>query len=328
MQLYIDTKNTEIEVKNQCFLIKNVKQQKIISPNRIESIGILSNIKINSSAIKLAAKNEIPIYFYDYTGKIVSELSNPNYLKHSLLRKKQLYFCNQNEGEHWIIEQLILKTDLQIQTLKRAAKETTSLSKELKIIIESIEMKKTSLAGFIEEDKFKRNTIMGVEGGIAREYFKAINLILPEEFKFSKRTRRPAKDEFNAALNYLYGMTYGQITKAIKASGLDIYVGVLHLTKYKESLVYDCIEPFRPIIDRLLIKLCKQTSLRQNHFTAKNEGVWLSKEGKKIILPAYADLLNQRIKIDNRVLSIRNHIYWQSRNLKQKISNYDIPNNV
>lgn len=328
MQLYIDTKNTEITVKNKCFLIKNLTQQKIISPKRIESIGILSNIKINSSAIKLAAQNEIPIYFYDFTGKVVSELSNPNYLKHSILRKNQLLFCNQTEGQTWILDQLILKTNLQVQTLKRAAKETPSIAKKLKVIIESIETKKLNLKDFKLNNSFNRNAIMGVEGGIARAYFKAINLILPVEFQFIKRSRRPAKDNFNASLNYLYGMTYGQVTKAIKASGLDVYVGVLHITNYKESLVYDCIEPFRPIIDRLLINLCKQEKLKPNHFIEKNSGIWLGKEGKKVILPAYAELLDQRIKIENRVLSIRNHIYWQSRNLKQKINDYDIPYNV
>jgi len=35
----------------------------------------------------------------------------------------------------------------------------------------------------------------------------------------------PAKDEFNAMLNYGYGMLYGMIERSVVVAGLDPYIG-------------------------------------------------------------------------------------------------------
>src|SRR5690606_17902740 len=101
----------------------------------------------------------------------------------------------------------------------------------------------------------------------------------------------------------------GHITKALCAAGLDTYTGGLHTTPYKETLVFDCIEPFRPIVDRLLLQLCREQSLTPFHFRAVPNGYWLNKAGKKVIIPAYVDYLVQRIKFQGRILSIENHMY-------------------
>lgn len=331
MQLYIDTKNTTVEVRNACFLIKKGEVKRIINPKRIESIGVLSSIFINSSAIKLAAKNEIPIYFYNTYGKVEAELSNPDYLKHGKLRHKQLLFVNSIEGKKWVINQLLLKTTLQIQTIKRYKKETilTKLQKEELIeIIKNINVLVAKIKTLKLDKETFRNTLMAYEGNIAKLYFKALNYFLPIEFKFNKRTRRPAKDQFNAAINYLYGITYGRVSMAVKAAGLDVYVGVLHTTNYKESMVFDCIESIRPLIDRLLINLFRDNQLTQKHFSSKGNEFLINKEGKKVILPSYAAYLNKKLKVNNRILSLKNHIFWQSRDLKQLIKNYDLSNTI
>ena len=61
--------------------------------------------------------------------------------------------------------------------------------------------------------------------------------------KFEKRSRRPALDHFNSALNYLYGMTYGVVEGGIFAKGLDPFIGLLHTDQYNEpTLAFDLIE--------------------------------------------------------------------------------------
>jgi len=321
MQVFIDTSQTSIEVRNNAFFIKNQKTSRIISPKRISSIAITSNATLNASAIKLAVNNDVPIYFYNHTGGLIGQLNSPSFLKHARLRQQQLIFMSSEKAIIWAIDQLVLKTNLQIQTLKRYAKDNKFLQESIQPLLASIAENIEKLKHLNLDANKIRNTIMGIEGSIARLYYKAINLLLPSVYQFTKRTRQPGEDYYNTTINYLYGMTYSHITKAIHASGLDAFMGALHTTPYKESLVFDSIEIFRPIIDRLLLHLCKEQLLLDKHFKQVKNGFWLSKEGKKLIIPAYADYLQSRIKIENKVTSIENHIYLSSRKLKILIQN-------
>jgi CRISPR-associated protein Cas1 len=154
---------------------------------------------------------------------------------------------------------------------------------------------------------------MGFEGSISRHYFRAINKVLPVGFKFEKRSRRPAMDYFNASLNYLYGMTYSVVESGVFAKGLDPFIGVLHTDLYsRPTLVYDLIEPIRPLIDRILLELVINNQLTAEHFVEKEQGYWVSKQGKRIIIPSFNDYLQKRVLKDGSVKRLKDHIYAES----------------
>ncbi len=321
IQLYIDTANTFISVKDGLFWVKNKKIQRQISPRRIDSIAITTNVQLNTSVIKLASKNDIPIFIQDRLGRTVAQLRSPYFLKHSDLRLRQLQFMHQKEGKQWAKQQILLKTKEQLVSIKRWAKQFPKHKAVLSEIMLKIQAYIPKIKEFENANPQINDTLMGYEGGIAKHYFKAINTILPPQYRFEKRSRRPGKDYYNVALNYLYGMTYNEVTKAVQSAGLDTFCGTLHKTQYGETLVYDFIEPFRPIIDRLLIDLCLGEVWEDKHFTAINGGYKLNREGKKVLLPKYADYMNQRINWENKVTSIRNHLFLHSRRLKHLINN-------
>ncbi|MDO5976948.1 CRISPR-associated endonuclease Cas1 [Flavivirga jejuensis] len=108
-----------------------------------------------------------------------------------------------------------------------------------------------------------------------------------------------------------------------------LYSKAIHTTPFKESLVFDMIEIFRPIMDRLLIGLCQENQLKPIHFKRVTGGFWLSKAGKKVVITAFNKYLVQRIKIENRVATIQNHMYLQAQHLKLLINtDYDVPYNL
>ncbi|MFK7786622.1 MAG: CRISPR-associated endonuclease Cas1 [Crocinitomicaceae bacterium] len=323
MQLYIDTIHTKLSVKNGTFLISNKSTKRLISPRRVTSIAILTNVLINSAAIKLAAKSEIPIFYFDRTGNLITQLRGPSFLKQSRLRYQQILFMHSDHGKSWVIEQLGLKTDLQSQSLKRYANDLTDVKPRLEELSGLMQKNKIQLLETDFNQLNLSNTLMGIEGGIARLYFQGLNLILPEMYRFQKRSRQPAKDYFNASLNYLYGITYGEITKAIHATGLDTFVGALHKTPYKENLVFDCIESFRPIVDRLLIEICREELLNDTHFKVVKNGIWLSRSGKRRIIEKYNEYLHQRIRFQGKVRTIQHHMYAHVKDLKERINNFE-----
>ena len=67
------------------------------------------------------------------------------------------------------------------------------------------------------------------------------------------------------ALNYGYGVLYGEVERACVLAGLDPYGGFLHVDRPgKLSLAFDLIEPFRPaVVDRaMLAMVVKGTALQ------------------------------------------------------------------
>ena len=72
------------------------------------------------------------------------------------------------------------------------------------------------------------------------------------------------------------------------------------------------IEPIRPLIDRILLDLCINKQLKDIHFIKKEQGFWLSKEGKRLIIPTFNEYLYKRIKVDNQVRRLKDIIYQES----------------
>ncbi len=324
MQLVIDTSQTSISVKNKVFFIQRGTLTKHISPNRITSIAITTHCNINTAAIKLAAQNQIPIYFFNNYGTLQARMSSPYFTNIANLRIKQLLFHNTPQATNWIISLLHKKINTQIETLQRLANKQTKHKQQTAQNIETLKqkLKKTNTLKNIPI-KQCRHSLLGIEGNLSKQYFNAIQCFLPQHMQFKKRSRQPALDYFNAALNYLYGMTYSIVESGVFAKGLDPYVGFMHTHNYlKTALVFDLIEPIRPLIDRLLIQLCIDHKLSQEHFIPKQQGYWLNKAGKRIIIPSFNDFLHQRIKYNNRVQTLKNIIFSYSNELGNIIQNH------
>ena len=288
--------------------------ERIISPARLTSIAITTNCQINASAIKLAAENQVPIYIFNVLGQVQARMWSPYFSNTADLRKLQLKFCDTSAATQWIISLLKRKSTLQIQTLKQSGKNRTGL-------LPQIEKDIVAMADFISSFEAQgnflledcRNTILGIEGNLSKMYFRNLSALMPVPFQFEKRSRQPALDYFNAALNYLYGMTYSVVESGVFAKGFDPFAGYLHTDDYlKTSLVFDLIEPVRPFIDRLLIEIINAGLLTAAHFEQKQQGYWLNKEGKKVLIPAFNDYLYRRIKSDDKFMRLKDMIFNES----------------
>ena len=100
-----------------------------------------------------------------------------------------------------------------------------------------------------------RYQLLSTEGRAAKKYWSALKRIVPERYNWPGRKGRGARDAVNSALNYGYGILYGQIERALVLAGLDPYGGFIHADRPgKPSLVFDAIEEFRQVIvDRTIV---------------------------------------------------------------------------
>jgi CRISPR-associated protein Cas1 len=130
-------------------------------------------------------------------------------------------------------------------------------------------------------------TFRGLEGSAGRILYYTLGQLLPDRYRFVRRSRRPAQDAFNAFLNYAYALLYVRVETALLEAGLNPYIGFMHRDDYQyKSLVYDFIEPFRITTIRAVYQLFARHKVSGQHVRKEPDGsVWLSTEGKRLLLP-------------------------------------------
>jgi CRISP-associated protein Cas1 len=139
------------------------------------------------------------------------------------------------------------------------------------------------------------DTVRGIEGEAARNYFSLLNLLVKEDarehFQLDGRTRRPPRDRFNALLSFLYSMWMNDCRSALETAGLDPQVGFLHaLRPGRAALALDLMEEFRPFADRLALTLINRGQVAQQDFVEREGGaVLLEGEARKTVVVAYQE---------------------------------------
>jgi CRISPR-associated protein Cas1 len=106
-------------------------------------------------------------------------------------------------------------------------------------------------------------TLMGMEGHAANLYFGGFaGMVRNPAFSFTDRNRRPPRDPINACLSFGYAMLLSRAVAAVWGAGLDPHVGMLHEPgRGKPALALDLMEEFRPLIDRLVLRLINRRQL-------------------------------------------------------------------
>lgn len=150
--------------------------------------------------------------------------------------------------------------------------------------------------------------IRGVEDMVARNYWLIVAEVLSDRFEFEGRvfgkTGRPmgAVDPINALFNYGYSLLESQCWRAINANGLDPYIGFVHeAAPGKSPLVYDLQEPFRWLVDKMVIE-----ALEQNLFTKKdfirteNYSLRIRPEGVRKLLTAFNAQLTSKVQFKEK----------------------------
>lgn len=127
--------------------------------------------------------------------------------------------------------------------------------------------------------------LRGFEGTIARLYFGMFGRMLPEQYAFVHRSRRPPLDAVNALMSYTYTFFCRELAAILEALGLDPYLGYLHEpVSGRPSLALDLMEPLRPALaDRFVATALNRGEIQEDDFEAarKEDGaVYLNHQGK------------------------------------------------
>ncbi len=309
MQLVINTYGSYLQKNGDCFKVRTDEKVFEISCKKVSSILISTSAYITTDAIKLAIDNNIDIVFLDEFGNPYSRIWHSKLGSTVLIRRKQLEKSSNLEGAELAKEWIKNKMRNQIDLLRRLAKNREEIRQNIYNFIDIIEkslLRLNDLSGNIEEI---RNSIMSAEALAAKAYFECISMCLPDKYKFNGRSRDPAKDYFNAMLNYSYGILYSRIEKACIVAGLDPYIGFLHSDNYnKKSLVFDLIEMYRIFAEEVVVFLFTERQIKDEYFDKVPDGFVLNKDGRAFLIENFTKFLDEPIKYKGRVVRRENVI--------------------
>lgn len=312
MQLVINSYGSYLRKNGNCFQVKRDDKSFEVAVGKINSILITTAASVTTDAIKLAVDNNIDIVFLNAYGEPYGRVWHPKLGSTTLIRRKQLEIYENSEGLNLVKEWGLKKLDNQIKLLERLRKTRDEKRGELDRYIDDISESRERMKRLRGTIEAKRQDMLGLEGRASRAYFEAISMVMPEKYRFAGRSRNPAKDEFNALLNYGYGILYSLVEKACIISGLDPYVGFLHTDSYnKMSLVFDIIEMFRIYIDEPVIYLFSRRMVKDEFFEPLEQGVGLSKDGKAALIEAVNKALEETIAYRGRNVKTRNTIQME-----------------
>lgn len=308
MQLVINTPGTFITQKDECFRLKQKEKTFDISPLKVESIVITNQAMISTQAIIQALEHNIDIIFLDKFGDPMGRVWFTKLGSTALIRRKQLEVAEKPVGLELVRDMIGRKIENQKGLLKKLMHARPGKEYRFEGPIGTIEQSLNGL--FVKNDDLEnlRNHLMGLEGAAGRAYFQALSTIMPEKYRFEGRSRRPAKDPFNAVLNYCYGILYSLVEKACILSGLDPYVGFLHSDNYnKKSMVFDLIEPFRIYAEQTTVYLFTGKKMKDEYCDSKERAVTLNQKGKPVVVEAMNTHLDETIRYRRKNVK-RRHI--------------------
>jgi len=322
MQLVINTPGTFITQKDECFCLKQQEKKVDISPLKVESIVISNQAMISTQSLVMALEHNIDVVFLDKYGDPIGRVWFSKMGSTALVRRKQLEAAEDIQGLELVLEMIGNKLDNQSRFLKKLMYARPGSEEVFDRALSSINRAKKDLAKCEGEIDQARGTIMGLEGTAGRSYFQALSAIMPDKYQFKGRSRRPAKDPFNAVLNYCYGILYSLVEKACILSGLDPYIGFHHTDNYnKKSLVFDLIEPFRIYADQVAVYLFTGRKIKDEYFDSGDQAISLNTNGKPVVVEAINRHLDESVRYRRRNVKRRYIIQHEAHRLANILLN-------
>lgn len=285
MQLVINTVGSRVRRRSECFLVETPAEKAEFAAHRVTGLLFTTASSISYDAVLLAHEHGIDVQFADCHGEPIALLWHAGAGVGAAVRRRQLEVSATPAGfavaRDWVVRKIVAQAEfLGELRLRRPGREAT-FDDAIAGVRRAADVARR-LEGPIAE---RRDTLMGQEGNASRLYFGVLARLMPAEYRFDGRSRRPARDPFNAMLNYAYGLLYGHARRAALFAGLDPSVGFLHADgPGRPCLALDLVEPFRHLADRAVVLLFTGRRAKADFFERDGDAVRLTRAGRAAVV--------------------------------------------
>jgi CRISPR-associated protein Cas1 len=291
--LYVINPNTYLTLDGENIVVKQEDKLKTRVPlHNLESIITFGYSGVSPALMGACAKRDIALTFVTMNGRflasVVGEQTGSVYL-----RKKQFIVSEDERKSAQIAKNMLIGKFYN----SRFVIERTCRDYPLRVDVPKLKKRsqliKESLTLLSDDTIFELDSLRGIEGRVASEYFEVFDdLILSNkaDFYFHGRTRRPPLDNVNAMLSFMYTILSNDVASALSSVGLDPFVGFLHRDRPgRRSLALDLMEELRaPMVDRFVLTLINSKQISSSDFIKQDNGaVIMNDETRKKLLAAW-----------------------------------------
>lgn len=239
---------------------------------------------ITFDALEWLSVQGVPLVQIDWRGD-VSCVGCANYAAHPGLTQKQLLMQKNGEGfsfAQWLISK-------KIENCHATIKKMSGNSADAKIILQKIK----DQAGLLnKKSRLNLPSLLAIEGNAAAAYFRYWYTLplrwkglsrkpIPQEWQrigtrigTTGKNNQLAAHPVNAILNYAYGVLENQVRGQVLAIGADPTIGFIHAAgNNRPSLVFDLMEPLRPIMDCKILEFVTSRTFSPDDFILGKNGV-------------------------------------------------------
>ncbi|MBK7203145.1 CRISPR-associated endonuclease Cas1 [Candidatus Amarolinea dominans] len=286
----------------------------------LQTIVVASNgVSVSSDVLAACCEEGIPIHFVDSRGRAYASVYSAGLTGTVRTRRAQLKAYDEKIA--LTLARAVARAKLQNQAglLRYAAKYRQESAPEVYAILRDamteVLVKADEALRVLPEAahiETLRESLLAVEGQGAQHYWRGFAALLPKNLEWPGRTGRGALDPVNSALNYGYGILYGQVERAIVLAGLDPYAGFVHADRPgKPSLVFDLVEPFRqPVVDRALLNF-----LNKGGEIERDDKGLLAEACRRGLAERVLDRLERPTEYHDKQFGLRQIIQMQAREL-------------
>ena len=292
-----------INKKDFSILFENEEEKHHIPIEVTDQINIYSNVSLTSNILKTLSNERIRVSYFDRYGNHIGDYIPEGYLGSgkTVLKQSEIY----NDSE----KRCSAAKNIEIASIHNMRANMRYYNKKIKDNIDE-EIKSMSQAIVDINEAFSIEKMMLIEARARGIYYSTFNRIINQkEFEFTKRTRRPPKDELNAMISFGNTMLYNYFAQFVSKTSLDDRIGVVHATNNRaHSLSLDFADVFKPVIvDRLIFSLINKHQIKKEiHFcTSDKGGVYLNDVGKRLFVENFDKKLISKVVVKGEKTTYR-----------------------
>ena len=264
-------------------------EKRDIPVERISDIYVMAEMTFNTAFINYISKYGIPVHFFNY----YQFYTGSYYPRESLLAGQLLV----KQVEHYTdpLRRLLLAqrfVEAAADNIYRNLRYYNGRGKDV-----SVQMGEISA---LRKDIPKAETIeelMGIEGNIRKNYYRAWKIIINQEIDFEKRVMHPPDNMINSLISFVNSLIYSKTLSEIYQTQLNPTISYLHEPGVRRfSLCLDISEIFKPLIgDRLIFSLLNRNQITEDSFTKELNFLHLKKEASQTVVREFEAKLKTTI---------------------------------